>query len=104
MARKNTLKVSTFDAADYLKSEADMAAYLQASIDEGDGDPELVLAALGDIARARGMMKLSQDTGLSREGLYKAFSGKGNPSFDTVSKVARSMGLKISFEPRHAAQ
>jgi probable addiction module antidote protein len=64
-----------------------------------DGDPALITAALGDIARARNLSQLARDTGMSREGLYKALSGEGNPSFATVMKVARALGLRLSFKP-----
>ena len=72
--------------------------YLQAAIDESDGDAALVIAALGDIARARGMMQLARDTGLTREGLYKALSPEGNPSYATVMKVCKAFGLKLHTE------
>ena len=71
---------------------------MQAAIDESDGDAALVVAALGDIARARGMMYLARDTGLTREGLYKALSPEGNPSFATVMKVCKALGLKLQTE------
>ena len=74
------LRTRPYDAATYLKSEKDCALYLQAAIEESDGDPAIVVAALGDIARARGMMQLARDTGLTREGLYKALSPEGKGS------------------------
>lgn len=83
-----------FDAAEYLKSEQDMQDYLSAALD--DGDPSLVAAALGDIARARNMAQLARDTGMSREGLYRALSGTGNPTLATVMKVAAALGFKLS--------
>ena len=64
-----------------------------------DGDPALIAAALGDIARARNMSQLARDTGMTREGLYKALSGEGNPSFATVTKVARALGFKLTLAP-----
>ena len=82
-----------YDTADYLETEEDIAAYLTACADEDD--PALFLAALGDVARARNITQLAAQTGLTRMGLYKAFSGAGNPSFATVSKVAHALGLKI---------
>lgn len=85
-----------WDAADYLKSEADMVAYLQACIEDAPDDAALLAAALGDIARARGMMIVAKATGLSREGLYKALSKSGNPSLDTVLKVVKALGLKLT--------
>ncbi len=86
-------KTQTWDAADYLKSEKDMAAYLEAALEEGDS--ALFAAALGDIARAKGMTEVARDTGLGRESLYKALSPDGNPEFATVLKVLRSLGLKL---------
>jgi len=88
-----------WDAADYLKTEEDMARYLEACAEEDSGDGRLIQAALGDIARARSMTRLARDTGLTREGLYKALSGSGNPSFATIVKVAKALGLRLSFEP-----
>jgi probable addiction module antidote protein len=96
MAKK--LSTRPYDAAAYLKTEQDCALYMQAAIDESDGDPALVIAALGDIARARGMMQLARETGLTREGLYKALSPEGNPSFATVMKVCKALGLKLHTE------
>jgi probable addiction module antidote protein len=93
--RRKMLNFTRWDAADYLKTEADMVAYLQACIDEAPDDAALLAAALGDIARARGMMGLAKATGLSREGLYKALSKDGNPSLDTVLKVIKALGLKL---------
>ena len=73
-----------------------MVAYLQACMDEAPDDAALLAAALGDIARARGMMGLAQATGITREGLYKALSKDGNPSLGTVLKVMRALGLKLT--------
>ncbi len=101
MAKKK-LQTRLYDAAAYLKTERDCALYLQAAIDESDGDAALVVAALGDIARARGMMHLARETGLTREGLYKALSPEGNPSFATVMKVCKALRLKLNAEPAEA--
>ena len=87
---------SRYDAADYLKSEEDMVAYLEACMDEAGDDPAFIAAALGDIARAHGMMRLAKETGLTREGLYKALSKGSNPSFGTVLKVMKALGLKLT--------
>jgi probable addiction module antidote protein len=89
-------KFSRYDTADYLKTDKDMAAYLDAAVE--DGNPALVAAALGDIARARNMSQLARDTGMTREGLYKALSGDGNPSFATILKVANALGLRMAFK------
>lgn len=90
-------KTRTFDASNYLKDEADIAAYLQVAIE--DGDPALLAAALGDIARARGMTQLARETGLSRESLYKSLSGERAPNSDTLFKVIHAMGFKLKVEP-----
>jgi probable addiction module antidote protein len=94
MATRETF--SRWDAADYLRSKADMAAYLEACLEESPEDPALLAAALGDIARALGMVRLAKDTGLTREGLYKALSKEGNPSLGTVLKVVHALGLKLT--------
>jgi probable addiction module antidote protein len=91
---------ATFDAADYLKTGEDIAAYLDAASE--DGDPQLVAAAIGDIVRARNVSKIARDTGLTREGIYKALSPQGNPSFATVWKVARALDLELGFRPKVA--
>jgi len=87
------LKTKPWDAAEHLTTEAEMAAYLEAALD--DGDPDLIAAALGDIARAKGMSQIARQTGLGRESLYKALSPDGNPEFSTVLKVVRALGLRL---------
>jgi probable addiction module antidote protein len=82
-----------WDVVDHLNTEEDMALYLEACLEEDD--PALVAAALGDIARARGMSQLARDTGLTREGLYKALSVEGNPSFATIMKVTKALGFSL---------
>lgn len=82
-----------WDVVDHLKTEEDMALYLEACFEEGD--PALVAAALGDIARARGISQLARDTGLTREGLYKALSADGNPSFATIMTVTKALGISL---------
>jgi probable addiction module antidote protein len=94
--RRKKETFSRWDPADYLKSEEDMAAYLGACLEEAPEDPALIAAALGDIARARGMVRLANKTGLTREGLYKALSKDGNPSLGTVLKVLKALGLKFT--------
>lgn len=91
------LGIKPFDVTEYLLSDADCAAYLQACLEQAPDDAALFAKALGDVARARGMMQLAKDSGLSREGLYKALSTKGNPSFSTVMKVLHALGLQISI-------
>lgn len=82
-----------WDPAEHLKTDEDMAAYLEAALD--DGDPTLVAAALGDIARAKGMTQVAREAGLGRESLYKALSPAGNPEFATIMKVVSALGLKL---------
>ena len=98
MAKTKTVH---WDPAEHLETEADMAAYLEAALEEGD--PALVAAALGDIARAKGMTQLARETGLGRESLYKALSPSGNPEFATVMKVVAALGLKLHASPAGAA-
>jgi len=93
---------SRWDAADSLKTDEDMTLYFEACLEEDPGDGSLIRAALGDIARARGMSQLARETGLSREGLYQALSAKGNPEFGTIMKVIRALGLKLHAEISHA--
>lgn len=92
-------KTRPYDAAEYLETPEDMAAYLEAAFE--DGEPAVVVKALGAIARARGMSQIARDTGLGRESLYKALSPEGNPEFATVLKVVRALGLKLHAEPEH---
>mgnify|MGYP000036671603 CR=1 FL=1 len=91
----STTKTNTrsWDPARYLESGEDVAAYLDAALAEDD--PALLAAALGDVARAKGMTEIARETGLGRESLYKALSTDGNPEFGTVQKVVRSLGLKL---------
>ena len=88
-----------WDPAEHLETEEDMAAYLEAALE--DGDPSLVAAALGDIARAKGMTQIARETGLGRESLYKALSPEGNPELATLLKVVRALGLKLHATPAH---
>ena len=96
-------KFSRYDTADYLKTEEDMALYLDACIEEDPGDGSLIRTALGSIARAKGMSQLARDTGISREGLYRALSAEGNPEFSTVMKVIRALGVKLHADIAHAS-
>jgi probable addiction module antidote protein len=86
-----------WDPADHLKTEEDMVAYLEAALEEAD--PALVAAALGDIARAKGMTQVARDAGLGRESLYKALSPSGNPEFSTILKVVSALGLQLHAAP-----
>jgi probable addiction module antidote protein len=96
MAKTRTKK---WDAAEHLKTDEDMATYLEAALEEDD--PALVAAALGDIARAKGMGELAKQTGLGRESLYKALSPQGNPELATVLKVLKALGLRLHATAEH---
>jgi probable addiction module antidote protein len=93
-----------YDVAEHLRTPEDMAAYLEACIEEADGDAAFIAKALGDIARAQGMTQVARDSGLSRESLYKALSGERSPSFDTILKVVTALGLKLSASVRNEAE
>ena len=92
-------KTTKYDVAEYLRTPQEMAAYLEACIEEANGDAAFVAKALGNIARAKGMTEIARETGLSRESLYKSLSGERSPSFETVLKVIAALGLKIHAEP-----
>lgn len=98
-AKKTATTTRSFDAARYLKTEAQVAAYLEAALE--DGDPQVVAAALGSIARAKGMTQIARDAGLSRESLYKALSPDGNPEMATFLRVVRALGIHLHAKPAH---
>ena len=89
---------SRYDVAEHLRTPEEVAAYLQACLDEADGDAAFIAKALGDIARAKGMAQVARHAGLSRESLYKALSGDRSPSFDTILKVVAALGLRLHAE------
>ncbi len=88
-------RTTTYDVAEHLRTPQETAAYLDAWLDEAPDDAAGIAKALGDIARAKGMSQVAKDAGLSRESLYRALSAGGNPSFATVLKVARALGVKL---------
>ena len=94
----NKTITSTYDVAEHLRTPEEMAAYLEASIEEANGDGAFIAKALGDIARAKGMSQVAGDAGLSRESLYKALSGNRNPTLGTVLRVVGALGLKLRAE------
>jgi probable addiction module antidote protein len=96
-ASANT-KTVRYDVAEQLRTAEEMAAYLDAWLTEAPDDAAGITRALGDIARAKGMAQVARDAGLSRESLYKALSENGNPSFATVLKVARALGVRLRAE------
>lgn len=91
-------KTSRYDVAEHLRTPEEMAAYLEACLEEANGDAAFIAKALGDIARAKGMTQVARDAGLSRESLYKALSGERSPGFDTILKVICALGLKLHAE------
>lgn len=99
---------SRYDVAEHLRTPEEMAAYLEACLEEADGDAAFIARALGDIARAKGMSQVARDAGVSRESLYKALSGERSPSFDTILKVVAALGIRLhaepSYIPNHAQQ
>lgn len=91
------IETTKFDVQDHLKTPKQRAAYLEAAFE--DGDPTLIANALGDVARAIGMADVAKETGVTREGLYKALSGKGDPRLSTLSGVVKAMGLRLAVKP-----
>ena len=100
-AAKKPLRTRTtpYDVAEHLRTPEEMAAYLDAWLEEAPDDAAGIARALGDIARARGMSQVAKDAGLSRESLYRALSAEGNPSFATVLKVAKALGVRLHAQP-----
>jgi probable addiction module antidote protein len=91
--KKNMITTSLWDASEHLETDEDMVMYLEAAFE--DGDPALISAVLGDIARARGMSQIAEKTGLGRTSLYKALSPEGHPDFATILKVINALGIKL---------
>jgi probable addiction module antidote protein len=87
-----------YDVAEHLRTPEEMAAYLEAALEEAGGDAAFIAKAIGDAARARGMSRVARDAGLSRESLYKALSGERSPDFDTILKVLAALGLRLRAE------
>ena len=94
-----TIKTTPFDPAKYLDDEQSIADYLTDMLE--DGSPGLLAAALGDIARARGMAQIAQDAGIGREALYKALRTDAQPRFDTIARVFKALGVKLTAQPLH---
>ena len=87
-----------YDIAEHLRTQEEMAVYLEASFEGANGDAAFIAKALGDIARAKGMSQVARDAGLSRESLYRALSGERTPNFGTILKVIHALGLKLHAE------
>ena len=96
-------RTTPYDVAEHLRTPEEMAAYLDAWLEEAPDDASGIAKALGDIARAKGMSQVAKDAGLSRESPYRALSAKGNPSFATVKKVARALGVKLRSQAKQQA-
>lgn len=94
----SNIRLTRWDSAEHLKTDEDMASYLDACLAEAGDDAAFIAHALGVIARAKGMTQLARDTGLGRESLYKALSGEGNPSFATILKVMGALGFRVHVE------
>ncbi len=94
-------KITKFDAADYLDSEETIAAYINAAMEEDD--PDILLAAIADVAKARGMSRLAKDAGLGRESLYKALAPGAKPRYDTILKVLSALGVSLHAKLNAAA-
>ena len=95
-------KTTRYDVSEHLRTPEEMAAYLEACLEESNGDASFVAKALGDIARAKGMSQVARDAGLSRESLYKALSGERTPGFDTILKVVQALGIELHAAPLHS--
>ena len=93
------IQTTRYDVAEHLRTQEEMAAYLEACLAAAAGDAAFVAKALGDIARAKGMAQVARDAGLSRESLYKALSGERSPGFDTILKVMGALGLQLHAKP-----
>lgn len=96
---KRKVKTKRWNSAEHLKTEEDIAAYLNAAMEEASEDPAVLGHALGIAARAHNISQLARDAGMTRAGLYRALSKEGNPSFATVAKVARALGYRMMLKP-----
>ena len=93
-----TIKTTRWDSAEHLKTDEDVKLYIEACIEEAGDDPAFIVHALGVVARAKNMSQLARDTGITREGLYKALSPEGNPTFSTVAKIAKALGFQLTVQ------
>jgi probable addiction module antidote protein len=98
-AAKTKIKTRPWDAAEHLRDEEDIRAYIEAAQEEAPDDAAFMAAVLGDVARARNMSELARQTGIARETLYKVTRGDGNPTLDTVSRLARALGFRLTLQP-----
>jgi len=92
------ITTSLWDASDHLNTKEEIIAYVEAALE--DGDPSLISAVLGDVARSKGMTQIARETGLGRESLYKSLSPEGNPEFATILRVIKALGLQLHVIPQ----
>lgn len=92
------ITTSLWDASDHLNTKEDIIAYVEAALE--DGDPSIISAVLGDVARSKGMTQIARETGLGRESLYKSLSPEGNPEFATILRVIKALGLQLKVVPQ----
>ena len=97
-----TLKTARWDASEFLDSDEAIAAYLNAAFE--DGDPGYIAAAIGHVAKAKGMSQIARQTGLTRENLYRALGDGGNPELSTMTKVMRALGMRIQVAPANPSR
>ena len=97
---KEKITFSKFDPAKYINNKKTVIAFIESALE--DGDPELLLETIGDIARSKGMSEIAKELGIDRAGLYKALAPEGNPSFKTVFKLLDILGLQLKLEPKAA--
>ncbi|QHS10298.1 addiction module antidote protein [Sinimarinibacterium sp. NLF-5-8] len=95
----NKIKTTPWNVRDHLKIDEDCQLYIEACFEEAGDDPAFIIKALGDVARAKGMMQITRETGLARESLYRALSEHGNPSFATVMRITRALGVRLTTVP-----
>lgn len=94
-----TIKTRAWDSSEHLRDEDDIGHYIEAALQEAPDDAAFMATVLGNVARARNMAELARETGISRESLYKIMRGEGNPTLDTISKLARSLGFRLTLTP-----
>ena len=99
---KTKVKTTRWDVVDHLKTDEDCRLYIEACFEEAPDDVAFLAKAIGDVARARGMMQIARETGLAREALYRSLSADGNPSFATITKVLHALGLQLAAQPLSA--
>lgn len=100
--KKAKIETRPWDVAEYLNDEEDIQLYIEAAMDEAPNDAAFMAKVLGDIARARNVSELAKQAGISRETLYKVTRGEGNPTLDTISKLANALGFRLTLQAAHS--